>query len=109
MIDWENTRGKSPTPNGGYKRNMELVLEAADAVIATGNTELIAAYFISVVMYEMYGDEPSDIVMGNRVTASAFNVQKRHTDIAMNKYLEKCWKNYNNSLKKGKGDDDATR
>lgn len=98
MIDWENTRGKSPTPNGGYKRNMELVLEAADAVIATGDTELIAEYFISVVMYEMYGEEPSDIVMSNRVTVSAFNVQKRHTDIALDKYKRKCKKNYENSL-----------
>ena len=78
---------------------MELVLEAADAVIATGDTELIADYFISVVMYELYGEEPSGKVMSNRQSASAYKVQTRHTDIALDKYKRKCQKNYENATR----------
>lgn len=100
MIDWENSRGKSPTPNGGYKRNMELVLEASEAVISTGDIELIARYFKSIVMYELYGEEPDEYVLDDKTATIAYNVQVKHTDIAIEKYRKKCVKNYENALKK---------
>lgn len=100
MIDWENSRGKSPTPNGGYKRNMEIVLEASEAVISTGDLELIARYFKSIVMYELYGEEPDEEVLEDNTASVAYRVQAKHTDIAIEKYSKKCKKNYENALKK---------
>lgn len=99
MIDWENTKGKSPTPRGGYKRNMEVVLEACDAVIATGDLELIARYFKSIVMYELYGEEPDEEVLNDRTASIAYRTQTNHTDNALNTYREKCIKNWENKTR----------
>lgn len=97
MIDWENSRGKSPTPTGGYKRNMEIVLEAAEAVISTGDMDLIAGYFKSIVMYELYGQEADHAVINDRTGDIAFRTQAKHTDTAIQKYIDKCITNYCNS------------
>lgn len=96
MIDWENSRGKSPTPNGGYKRNMEIVLEAAEAVISTGDIDLTAAYFKSIVMYELYGEEAETAVINDHTGDIAFRTQAKHTDLALKRYSDKCIRNYQN-------------